>query len=109
MSNHNLPTLVAFHALAKSRVTAFILLISDRSTSLGITIEAASAEAYDRTQDEVIGIMRAIRKVPPEKDNDFEITSNAELIETFGSFTGGVKIFAFAVSLIALLVAGIIA
>jgi len=88
-------------------ITNYLQKFSDRSTSLGITIEAASAEAYDRTQDEVIGIMRAIRKVPPEKDNDFEITSNAELIETFGSFTGGVKIFAFAVSLIALLVAGI--
>ena len=88
-------------------ITNYLQKFSDRSTSLGITIEAASAEDYDRTQDEVIGIMRAIRKVPPEKDNDFEITSNAELIETFGSFTGGVKIFAFAVSLIALLVAGI--
>ena len=74
---------------------------------MGITVEAASAEDYDKTQDEVIGIMRAIRKVPPEKENDFEITSNTELIETFGSFTGGVKIFAFSVRVIALLVAGI--
>ena len=88
-------------------ITNYLQKFSDKWTSLGITVEAASAEDYDKTQDEVIGIMRAIRKVPPEKDNDFEITSNTELIETFGSFTGGVKIFAFSVSVIALLVAGI--
>jgi putative ABC transport system permease protein len=88
-------------------ITNYLQKFSDNRTSLGITIEAASAEEYDKTQYEAIGIMRAIRKVSPEKDNDFEITSNTELIETFGSFTGGVKIFAFAVSAIALLVAGI--
>ena len=88
-------------------ITNYLQKFSDKWTSLGITVEAASAEDYDKTQDEVIGIMRAIRKVPPEKENDFEITSNTELIETFGSFTGGVKIFAFSVSVIALLVAGI--
>ena len=88
-------------------ITNYLQKFSDNRTSLGITIEAASAEDYDKTQDEAIGIMRAIRKVSPEKHNDFEITSNTELIETFGSFTGGVKIFAFAVSAIALLVAGI--
>ena len=74
---------------------------------MGITVESASVEDYDKTQDEVIGIMRTIRKVPPEKENDFEVTSNTELLETFGAFTGGVKIFAFSVSVIALLVAGI--
>ena len=71
-------------------ITNYLQKFSDKWTSLGITVEAASAEDYDKTQDEVIGIMRAIRKVPPEKENDFEITSNTELIETFGSFTGGV-------------------
>ena len=88
-------------------ITNYLQKFSDNRTSLGITVEAASAEDYDKTQDEVIGIMRAIRKVSPEKDNDFEVTSNTELIETFSSFTGGVKLFAFAVSVIALLVAGI--
>ena len=40
-------------------------------------------------------------------ENDFEITTNEELMETFGSFTGSIKIFAFSVSVIALIVAGI--
>ena len=88
-------------------ITTFLQRYGGIKTSLSINVEAESAESYDETLDEVIGIMRTIRKVSPGKENDFEITTNDELMETFGSFTGGVKIFAFSVSLIALLVAGI--
>jgi len=88
-------------------ITNYLNSFDDRYTSLQITIEAESAELYDKTMDEAIGIIRAIRKVPPGAENDFEVSSNAELIETFSSFTAGVKLFAFAVSVIALVVAGI--
>jgi len=88
-------------------ITNYLQRFSDRHTSLQITVEASSAELYDKTMDEAIGIIRAIRKVPPGSENDFEVSSNAELIETFSSFTAGVKLFAFAVSVIALVVAGI--
>ena len=88
-------------------ITTFLQRYGGSKTSLSINVEAESAEKYDETLDEVIGIMRTIRKVSPGKENDFEITTNEELMETFGSFTGAVKIFAFSVSVIALLVAGI--
>lgn len=88
-------------------MTNYLQRFADRRTSLAITIEAQSAELYDKTMDEAIGVLRAIRKVEPGAENDFEVSSNAELIETFGSFTAGVKLFAFAVSVIALVVAGI--
>jgi len=88
-------------------ISNYLNSFDDRYTSLQITIEAESAELYDKTMDEAIGIIRAIRKVPPGGENDFEVSSNAELIETFSGFTAGVKLFAFAVSVIALVVAGI--
>jgi len=88
-------------------ITTYLQRYGKRWTSLAITVEAPSAELYDKTRDEVIGILRMIRKVPPGKENDFEVVSNAQLIETFGQFTGGVKLFALAISIIALLVAGI--
>lgn len=75
--------------------------------SLDIAVEAPSAELYEKTQDEVIGILRMIRGVPPGEENDFEVVTNDQLIATFGQFTSGVKLFAFAISIIALLVAGI--
>jgi len=88
-------------------ISTYLQNFSDRWTSLSITIEAPSEELYEKTMDETIGILRMIRKVPPNEDNDFEVVSNSELIDTFSQFTGGVKIFALAVSVIALLVAGI--
>ena len=88
-------------------VTTFLQRFRGKSYSLGITVESESSELYSKTLDEVIGALRAIRKVPPGEENDFEITTNDELMETFGSFTGSIKIFAFSVSVIALIVAGI--
>jgi putative ABC transport system permease protein len=88
-------------------ISVYIQRFSNRWTSLAINVEAKSTELYEKTMDEVIGLMRVIRKVPPEEENDFEIISNEELMETFAGFTGGIKLFAGAVSVIALLVAGI--
>jgi len=88
-------------------ISLYIQRYSSRWTSLGINVEAESPEIFEKTIDEVIGLMRVIRKVPPEKENDFEIISNEELLETFAGLTGGIKLFAGAVSVIALLVAGI--
>ncbi len=88
-------------------VTTFLQRFRGKSYSLGITVESVSSELYSETLDEVIGTLRAIRKVPPGEENDFEITTNDELMETFGSFTGSIKIFAFSISVIALIVAGI--
>ena len=51
--------------------------------------------------------MRAIRKVPPGEENDFEILSNNSMITQFNSFTLAVRIGMAVVSSIALLAAGI--
>ena len=88
-------------------ISLYLQRYSSRWTSLGINVEAESPEIFEKTIDEVIGLMRVIRKVPPEKENDFEIISNEELLKTFAGLTGGIKLFAGAVSVIALLVAGI--
>jgi putative ABC transport system permease protein len=51
--------------------------------------------------------MRTIRKVPPGEENDFEIMSNESIIGQINDITGGVKIGAMVVSIIALLAAGV--
>ena len=88
-------------------ISLYIQRFSSKWTSLGIVFEAESADMYEKTMDEAIGLMRVIRKVPVGEENDFSIISNEELMETFSGFTGGIKIFAGSVSVIALLVAGI--
>ena len=88
-------------------ISLYIQRFSNKWTSLAIVFEAESADMYEKTMDEAIGLMRVARKVPVEKENDFSIISNEELLETFSGFTGGIKLFAGSVSVIALLVAGI--
>jgi len=51
--------------------------------SINITISAKSPELLEDAIDEVITILRAERKVPPGKDNDFEIFNSASLINTW--------------------------
>ncbi len=88
-------------------ISTFIENFSNNWSSIRIHIESPSEELYDKTLDETVGLLRSIRKVPPEKENDFEIITNTEMIEQFSGFTKGIKVFALSVSIIALLVAGI--
>ncbi len=88
-------------------ITNYLQKFSNKWTTLSINVEAASEKDYDKTREEVIGIMRTIRKVKAGGDNDFELETNDEMIETFSGFTGGIKLFALSVSIIALVVAGI--
>jgi putative ABC transport system permease protein len=75
--------------------------------SLNILVQAPSRESYDSTLEEVRGIMRVIRRVPPGKDDDFEIASNNSMIEQFQKFTRTVRIGVMLVSAVALLAAGV--
>src|ERR1019366_967097 len=75
--------------------------------SLNILVQARDRASYDATLEEVRGALRVIRKVPPGKDNDFEISSNDSMIEQFKDFTRSVRIGVAVVSSIALLAAGI--
>ena len=88
-------------------ITTYLKRFSERWTTLSIDVESQSELTYEKTKDEVIGLMRSIRKVRPEADNDFEIVTNTEMIEQFSGFTNGIKLFALCVSVIALIVAGI--
>ena len=88
-------------------ISTFLERFSSKNTSIRIHVESENESTYQKTMDEVIGLLRSIRKVVPDQENDFEIVTNAKMIEQFSGFTGGIKIFAFSVSLIALIVAGI--
>ncbi|HEY0457170.1 MAG TPA: ABC transporter permease [Verrucomicrobiae bacterium] len=75
--------------------------------SLNILVQAADADALDDTMEQVRGILRAIRKVPPQEPDDFEIFTNDLLIEQFRNITFAARAGAAVISSIALLAAGI--
>ncbi len=74
---------------------------------ISILVQAQDAASYDETVDQVRGILRLARKVPPGKEDDFEIFSNDSMIAQFQSFTRAVRIGISLVSSIALLAAGV--
>ena len=75
--------------------------------SLNLLVQAKDSASYDDTVEQVRGIMRVLRKVPPGKEDDFEIFSNDSLIAQFNSFTMAVRLGVSLVSSISLVAAGI--
>lgn len=74
------------------------IIIQARASSM-VTIQPAI--------DELTGLLRTIRKVPPGKENDFDIATNNSLQTAFEGFTGVLGIFGAVVGGIALFGAGI--
>lgn len=87
--------------------TTGLQIYGDTDRDISIQVAAPTMTLVPETIDELIGLMRTIRKVPPDKKNDFEINSNNSLKGVFESFTGYLYIFGFVVGGIALLGAGI--
>ena len=75
--------------------------------SLSLLIQARDQASYEDAVEEVRGILRAVRKVPPGQADDFEVFSNDSLIAQFNSFTLAVRLGVAVVSSISLLAAGI--
>ncbi|HHY85072.1 MAG TPA: FtsX-like permease family protein [Verrucomicrobia bacterium] len=78
-----------------------------RWRSVSIFVQAPSQELYEATVDQVRGALRAIRKVPPGEEDDFEIFSSDSVMRQFNSFTLVLRIGVAVVSSISLLAAGI--
>jgi putative ABC transport system permease protein len=74
---------------------------------ISILVQAPSQADYDETVEQVRGIMRVLRKVPPGQDDDFEIFSNDSVMGQIQSFTFKVRLGVSLISSIALLAAGV--
>ncbi|NIT61504.1 MAG: hypothetical protein GWN00_36460, partial [Aliifodinibius sp.] len=75
--------------------------------SVNVTIRAISADLVDDAIEEVRWVLRAERNVPPGEEDDFTIFTNDSNIRSFNKATSGVKLGAFVIGIVALVVAGI--
>lgn len=75
--------------------------------SLHIMIKSKTPEDYQDAMEEARFILRTLRHIAPEAEDDFYIFSNDSVIATFNSFTLYVKLGVGFISFIALLAAGI--
>ncbi len=78
-----------------------------RDVGVNIATVPRKPEWVDRIIDEGTGVLRARRKVPFNKPNDFGLMTPDKLIGNFRAITGGITLAMIFISSIALLVGGV--
>ena len=74
---------------------------------LGLMVRANSYENVDRAIDEVTGLLRAFRKVPFNKRDNFALTTQDQFKETVGNITEYIYIAMVVITSVGLMVGGI--
>jgi len=88
-------------------ITSWQSMFGKRSRSINITVMSYGLDDYDQLIESAIGHFRQIRRIAPGESNDFYIYSNESMIGMVNDITGPIKYGALAVSVIALLAAGV--
>ncbi len=88
-------------------ITTWQSLFGKYGKSVSITVMSYGKEDYNKLIDASIGYMRTIRKLSPSEPNNFYIYSNESLIGQVNDITEPIKLGSLAVSLIALIAAGV--
>jgi putative ABC transport system permease protein len=79
----------------------------NRRENIAMVIQSRTLANFIDTMEQVRGILRVLRKVPPGEEDDFEILTKDSMMEQIKNFTRAVRIGIIAVSSIALIAAGI--
>jgi putative ABC transport system permease protein len=79
----------------------------NRERSVNMTVRAITPELLPEAIEETRAVLRVARNVPPGEDDDFDIFTNDSQIRSFNRATMGVKVGAFVIGIVALVVAGI--
>ncbi len=88
-------------------ITRFLSDFGANKFTINIATQAPSQLVYNETIDKAITVMRIVRGLKPEEENDFELYSNDSLIAAFAKVADAVRSGAFVISAIALLAAGV--
>jgi len=88
-------------------ITRFLAIYGRAWRSLSMNVQALSQAELPATQEKATGVMRLVRGLHPEDDNDFAIFSNESLIEAFNKIADVVAAGALVISAIALLASGV--
>ena len=88
-------------------ITRLISMYGLGEWDVELDVRARNATAVPALEAEAIGHLRAIRRLAPEEDNDFEVSSNAAVAESFDAFASALTMGGLGIGLIALLAAGV--
>jgi putative ABC transport system permease protein len=81
--------------------------IYGKHRSVYLTVQSVSLERLDEAKEQVIGVLRSLRKIPPGEPNDFAIWSNDSLVESFQNTADMIQFGAILIGMISLLVGSI--
>ncbi len=81
--------------------------IFGKHRSVYLTVQSVTLERLEEAKEQVTGVLRRLRKIPPGKPNDFGIWGNDSLVESFQSTAGMVQLGAILIGMISLLVGSI--
>jgi putative ABC transport system permease protein len=90
-----------------SKLFGSAALKDGRQTVSVILISADSSDAVDSVIGQAEYLLRRAHEIAPSEDSDFNITSQADFLETMGTITQTLTIFLGAIAAISLLVGGI--
>jgi len=66
-------------------INLFFKLFGERRRDIQISVKVANMQLLDETKEELRGILRKVRKIPPGKEDDFAINQQEMLTKTFES------------------------
>lgn len=75
--------------------------------SINLTLQVKEGVDFEEAQNQVIGVLRKERKVPPGEDNDFAIFSNDTLVDLFNNIAEKIQLVAILLGMVSLLVGSI--
>lgn len=78
-----------------------------KQRDIHLMVQSTSRETFEDCIEQVRGILRTARQVPPGAEDDFNIFSNDSLIDQFKDFTKYLRLGIMLISAIALLAAGV--
>jgi putative ABC transport system permease protein len=78
-----------------------------KERSWNITIQVKDSERMQEAIDQTVAVMRVARGQKPGEENNFDTWNSSELVDSFNDMTKWIKIAAFGIAAIALLVAGV--
>lgn len=88
-------------------IGAFEKFFGLRKRYMTIGVKVVDPELIDEAKDELRGILRRVRRVPPDKEDDFAINQQDVFSRLYKSLTGGLWAAAIGIAAISLLVGGI--
>lgn len=94
-------------SIAVIPITRLLADFGSEKRSINIATQALSQTVYNETLDRAVTVMRIVRGLEPEQENDFEIYSNDSLISIFAKVADVIAAGSFVISGIALLAAGV--